>query len=66
MLGAPLQAGLLEHNHKLPIFVSVIKSDMMGTIVKGKANHYNAFIQYHLRKFCAENGAALCFCSAKL
>ncbi|CAF1262588.1 unnamed protein product [Adineta ricciae] len=63
----PLAEGVLTKLLGIPIIVIITKCDTMATLEKD--NEYKDeqfdFMQYHLRKFCLEYGAALFYTSVK-
>ncbi|CAF3667282.1 unnamed protein product [Adineta steineri] len=63
----PLPDGVLTKSFGIPIIVVITKCDVMPTLEK--ENDYKDeqfdFMQYHLRKFCLEYGAALFYTSVK-
>ncbi|CAF0841984.1 unnamed protein product [Rotaria sordida] len=63
----PLPEGVLTKSLGIPVIVVITKCDAMSTLEK--ENDYKDeqfdFMQYHLRKFCLEYGAALFFTSVK-
>lgn len=63
----PLPDGVLTKSMGLPIIVVITKCDSMTNLEKEndyKDEHFD-FMQYHLRKFCLEYGAALFYSSVK-
>ncbi|CAF2133864.1 unnamed protein product [Rotaria magnacalcarata] len=63
----PLADGILRKSVGIPIIIIITKCDAMSTLEK--ENDYNEryfeFLQYHIRKFCLEYGAALFYTSVK-
>jgi len=63
----PLPEGVLTKSLGIPVIVVITKCDVMPTLEK--ENEYKDeqfdFMQYHLRKFCLEYGAALFYTSVK-
>jgi len=63
----PLPEGVLTKSLGIPVIVVITKCDIMPTLEK--ENEYKDeqfdFMQYHLRKFCLEYGAALFYTSVK-
>ncbi|UJR30036.1 hypothetical protein I4U23_017581 [Adineta vaga] len=63
----PLGEGVLTKSLGIPVIVVITKCDTMSTLEKD--NDYKDeqfdFMQYHLRKFCLEYGAALFYTSVK-
>ncbi|CAF4153746.1 unnamed protein product, partial [Rotaria magnacalcarata] len=63
----PLADGILRKSFGIPIIIIITKCDAMSTLEK--ENDYNEryfeFLQYHIRKFCLEYGAALFYTSVK-
>ncbi|CAF3627668.1 unnamed protein product [Rotaria sp. Silwood1] len=63
----PLPEGVLTKSFGIPVIVVITKCDVMSTLEK--ENDYKDeqfdFMQYHLRKFCLEYGAALFYTSVK-
>jgi len=63
----PLPDGVLTRSLGIPIIIVVTKCDTMTNLEKEndyKDEHFD-FMQYHLRKFCLEYGAALFYTSVK-
>ncbi|KAK3610371.1 hypothetical protein CHS0354_008647 [Potamilus streckersoni] len=63
----PLGENILSQNLGIPIVVVITKSDAISTLEKDhdfREEHFD-FIQQHIRKFCLNYGAALCYTSVK-
>ncbi|CAF1273083.1 unnamed protein product, partial [Adineta steineri] len=63
----PLPDGVLTKSLGIPVIVVITKCDVMPTLEKENdyKDEYFDFMQYHLRKFCLEYGAALFYTSIK-
>ncbi|CAF3890340.1 unnamed protein product, partial [Rotaria sordida] len=63
----PLADGVLTKSFGISIIVVITKCDVMSTLEKENdyKDEYFDFMQYHLRKFCLEYGAALFYTSVK-
>ncbi|CAM4882408.1 unnamed protein product [Rotaria socialis] len=63
----PLADGIFKKSFGIPIIIVITKSDAMSTLEK--ENDYDdqhfEFLQYHIRNFCLEYGAALFYTSVK-
>ena len=63
----PLPENVLTRNLGLDLMVVVTKTDYMSSLEKDydyKDEHFD-FIQKHVREFCLQYGASLCYCSVK-
>ncbi|CAF0772619.1 unnamed protein product [Brachionus calyciflorus] len=63
----PLDPSVLNSNLGIPIIVIVTKSDYISILDKDmeyRIEHFD-FIQYHIRKFCLDYGAALFYTTVK-
>jgi len=63
----PLDPAILSKNLGIPIIVIVTKSDSISILDKEneyRIEHFD-FIQYHIRKFCLDYGAALFYTTVK-
>ncbi|ELU06193.1 hypothetical protein CAPTEDRAFT_20224 [Capitella teleta] len=63
----PLSESTLSHNLGIPIIVILTKTDAISSLEKEhdyREEHFD-FIQQHIRKFCLNYGAALCYTSVR-